>query len=258
MKICRILFLTVTLILAVSGGSFAKSSRDEIFQLGNESYKQGKYNDAIKFYETLVKKGVKNGYLFYNLGNAYFKNKQIGKAILNYERAKLYLPNDKDIKYNLKYANTIKVDRISEPEYNPFTKVILFIYNVFGVNTLAIIVEVLLWIIVAIFIIKWLVKDYRIKDLALKIFPYAAITFIVLLLIFVIKVYNIENSEYGIVTVNEGEVKSGPGNDYTVIFTLHEGTKVKKQNVSGNWYQVTLPNGYTGWLKKGDIEMIEP
>jgi len=225
--------------------------------MGNEKYKQGKYDEAIQFYETIIKKGVKNGYLFYNLGNAYFKNKQLGKAILNYERARLYLPNDEDIKFNLQFVSALKVDKIQSPKYNPFTKVILFIYNIFDVNTLFIISYILLWIIVGIFIIKWIVKNLQLQDIASRIFPYIGILFIIFTLILIIKIYNTENLKYSIVLSQESEVRSGPGKDYTVIFTLHEGTKVRERNYSGKWTQITLPNGYSGWIKSSDIESIE-
>lgn len=237
--------------------SYSASSIDELFKLGNEKYKQGKYEEAIEFYESIIKKGIKNGYLFYNLGNAYFKTKQLGKAILNYERAKIYLPNDEDVEFNLKYASSLKVDKIQPPEYNPFTKVILFIYNLFDVNTLFILCYILLWLIIAIFIVRWLVKNILLKDIGLRIFPYVSITLAVLLIILIIKIYNAENLKYSIVLSKESEVRSGPGEDYTVIFTLHEGTKVRERNYSGNWIQITLPNGYNGWIKSSDIESIE-
>lgn len=248
-KIILLIFLLLPTIISAT-------LIDELFQNGNEKYRQGKYEEAIKFYETIISKGIKNGYLFYNLGNAYFKINEIGKAILNYERAKIYLPYNDDVQFNLRFVNSLKVDKIETKEYNPFTKVVLFVYNLFTVNTLFILVYIFLCLIVIGFIIKWFVKNISVRDISSRVFPYIVVIFIILFLILVLKLYDTENIRYGIVLAKESEVRSGPGEDYTVIFTLHEGTKIREHNRSGNFAQITLPNGYSGWIKRADIELI--
>lgn len=60
----------------------------------------------------LVKEGLVSYKLFYNLGNAYYKNNQIGKAIYNYELAHKLMPNNEDIKTNLQIANEKTIDKI--------------------------------------------------------------------------------------------------------------------------------------------------
>ena len=44
--------------------------------------------------------------IYYNLGNSYYKIGDIAKAILNYERALILKPANKDIRSNLEIAKS--------------------------------------------------------------------------------------------------------------------------------------------------------
>ena len=128
---------------------------DELFKEGNEKYKKGKYNDAIKYYELILSKGIRNGYVYYNLGNAYFKANNPGKAVLNLERAKIYLPSDADVNFNIRFTESRIVDTIQKQQYNPFTIVILFFYNLFEINTLFWVIFILFLILIGSLTFKW-------------------------------------------------------------------------------------------------------
>ena len=68
---------------------------------GVENYKIGNFTQAAQDFEAVAKLNINNPYLFYNIGNAYLKSNDIGRAILWYERAKVLAPNDPDLNYNL-------------------------------------------------------------------------------------------------------------------------------------------------------------
>ena len=80
-------FLIINVVLAEK-----KISTDSlnIFIEGNKYYKEGKYDKAIESYEKLVNSGYADGVLFYNLGNAYEKMGETGKAI---DELFVYLPS---------------------------------------------------------------------------------------------------------------------------------------------------------------------
>ena len=62
------------------------------------------YRKALLRFERLVNEGgVRNGRLFYNIGNINFLLKDIGRAILNYRRAELYMPGDPNVRRNLEF-----------------------------------------------------------------------------------------------------------------------------------------------------------
>jgi tetratricopeptide (TPR) repeat protein len=74
------------------------------FQQANQLYQKGDYRNAAALYQQLVDQRYANGNLYYNLGNAYFKMRQKGLAILYYQKAKRLIPGDADLKANLSYA----------------------------------------------------------------------------------------------------------------------------------------------------------
>src|SRR4051794_14159203 len=65
--------------------SFAQAEPD--FTKANQEYAQGHFAEAISGYEALVRAGQWSANLFYDLGNAYFRVGDFGRAVLNYERA---------------------------------------------------------------------------------------------------------------------------------------------------------------------------
>jgi tetratricopeptide (TPR) repeat protein len=83
---------------------------------------------AVHFESIFLNHGIKNGKLFYNIGNAYFKAGSIGKAILYYKKAEKYIPSDKNLQHNLQYVRSKRVDQISEKEQNRILRVIFFFH----------------------------------------------------------------------------------------------------------------------------------
>jgi len=81
-----------------------------------KAYNNKNYKEAIDCYESFIKEGLSSYKLHYNLGNAYYKNNEIGKAIYNYELANKLQPNNRDIKTNLKIANEKTIDKIESKE----------------------------------------------------------------------------------------------------------------------------------------------
>src|SRR6266403_706357 len=69
----------------VATSAFAQS--DAEFTKANQEYAQGRFKEAIDQYEALARSGQWSANLFYDLGNAYFRTGDFGRAILNYERA---------------------------------------------------------------------------------------------------------------------------------------------------------------------------
>ena len=84
----------------------------------DSAYVRGEYQKAIKDYEAILKNGA-SADLYYNLGNAYYRTENITMAVLNYERALLLSPSDRDIRFNLQMARSKTIDKIT-PEQEMF------------------------------------------------------------------------------------------------------------------------------------------
>ena len=87
------------------------------------------YQEAILHYEAIAKNGgVRNGKLYYDVGNAYFRLGDTGRAILNYKRAELFMRNDGNLRQNLDYARSRRQDRIELRQKEKVLKTLFFIH----------------------------------------------------------------------------------------------------------------------------------
>src|SRR5205809_6759810 len=77
---------------------------DVEFAKANQEYAQGHFKEAISGYETLVRAGQWSANVFYDLGNAYFRTGDFGRAILNYERALVLERHHPEATANLQIA----------------------------------------------------------------------------------------------------------------------------------------------------------
>jgi len=92
------------LVLLVGGAGGATENPQATFFRANALYADGRYADAAAEYERLLASGVASANTYFNLGNAYLKAGQTGRAVLAYERARRLAPNDPDLRANLMFA----------------------------------------------------------------------------------------------------------------------------------------------------------
>ena len=84
-----------------------------LFSDANQLYSDGNYAEAAKAYEEIITEQP-NSEVYYNLGNAYFKQDELAKAILAYERCLRLDPRNKDAKYNLAFAQSRIIDNVED------------------------------------------------------------------------------------------------------------------------------------------------
>ncbi len=227
---------------------------EEIYRKANVNYENENYKRAVSLYEDLAEMDKMSFEVYYNLGNGYFKLKDIGRAILNYERALRLAPRDSDIRANLRLANSMKKDKIDRPEMGFIPKVFLFPYNMMSVNELTLSVSLLFYLIVIFLIFSvFLVakrKNFFYTIGALFLF------FMFSLILLAVKIHDEHIVKRAIVMDGKVDVRSGPKEDYLLQFSLHEGTKIKIAEERQNWYEIDLSNDLKGWLPKDTVEII--
>ncbi len=114
----RVLLLTVLALLLpglVWAAQALSGAPEEVFFRANQSFREGRYVEAAQDYGLLVESGNAGGHIYYNLADAFFKMNSLGKAILNYERARLFIPRDEDLAFNLLYALDKRTDAVAPP-----------------------------------------------------------------------------------------------------------------------------------------------
>lgn len=220
------------------------------------AYDQGNFQQSISDYETLLSVYGSSSDLYYNLANAYFKDKNYAKAILNYERCLLYDPSNGDAKANLELAKLNCVDKIETIQPVIFKTWSDSISNLMSCNTWTNL-SIIFFLVFAICTFAYFfMKKVTIR----KIGFYSAIVSIILC--FICNIYanqqqnKINNRDYAIVINPSVTVKSSPADSGTQLFTVHEGLKVKVRSTLSDWSEVELSDGNVGWLPTSTIEKI--
>jgi len=224
----------------------------QIFLNANQAYKQKEYDQAITYYKKLLIQGKANGQIYYNLGNAYFKKGQIGKALVNYRKAEILLPRDEDLQANIQYTLQLTKDKIESKEFLAFLRNFCFWYSKLNnreLITLFLVVNALLWSIAVLRLF------YKKESLS---FCLQVLVFFVALLGLSsgIKLYTFYTNHNGVVVVKEINVRSGNSLNDTILFQLHEGTEFKWEDENEAWVKIRLGDGKKGWVQLQNVEKI--
>ncbi len=151
--------VTMVIFSFILTGYSAEARQDKdsnagyIFYKGNTLYEQGSYDEAISEYSKLLAQGVESGSLYYNLGNCYIKKGAIGKAILNYERAKRLIPRDSDLKSNYSFAlSQLEIQSVntSPPWHLKATRT----FDVLSINELTVLLSAIFVVIILLMITR--------------------------------------------------------------------------------------------------------
>lgn len=219
-------------------------------------YEQKAYQKAITNYETIIADGYSSSEVYYNLGNAYFKLNNLGKAILYYEKAKKINPSDEDITYNLSIANQKRVDKIDAIPQLFIKELQVGFINTFSEKTWSVLSIVFMWLAFGLLLLYFFTSQKKIKLIgfwsAMLLFAFTIATY------FIAQKSNqlTYKADEAIILVPSITAKGSPADDGTNLFVLHEGTKVQIETESNGWIEIKLANGNKGWVKIETIGKI--
>jgi len=231
-------------------------SRDlqDLFQTGNQYYLDGKYEMAVQSYQSIIDSGFASAELYYNLGNAYYKSHDITMALVNYERARILKPNDPEINHNLVIAREFVVDRIEVlPEFFLRRAYVDFV-KIFDADIWALVSVITFGLALGLFLAYFFLNQLFIRKMSF----WTGILFILIsasTFLFALQQNNLVTRHHqAIILTPSVTIKSSPDEDSgTDLFLLHEGTKVTISDELGDWREVILSDGNSGWLKETDL-----
>lgn len=262
----KILFWIVTLAavttVALVTGRFLRleaqsSTATDTLQRANQLYESGRFREAAGMYQQMVDNGIDNSTVFYNLGNAHFKQDDVGRAILNYERAARLSPRDADIRANLELARAQAIDKYETGEEAALARLVLVARSWLTLNETAAVTLGLWLMLSALFLLHRHRRDGRLKEGLL----YAQILIALLLVggIFSLgtRLYVEANAPQAIVVAQEVTAVSGPGEQYIAEFTLHSGAEVSLMEQRSGWTRIALPGDqFQGWIPTAAVETV--
>ncbi len=227
-----------------------------LFDQANEAYNRSEYTHAIDLYQEILSTDNVSAKVYYNLGNAYFKDNQLGKSILNYERALQLDPADTDIQYNLRLARSKTVDKEEERLflfYEVWWKSLYMMQSSDGWAITAVVFILLFFIFTGLYLF---IRTRSAKKISFYI-ALILLLFSVFSIVFAQKQYNIlTDNSHAIVMNPRVTVKSSPSAQSPDLFLIHEGTKLTIRSAINEWYEIQLPDGNIGWIRQESIEKI--
>jgi hypothetical protein len=234
------------LVFTIASSAIAQTNAD--FTKANQEYAQGHFKEAISGYEALVRAGQWSANLFYDLGNAYFRTGDFGRAILNYERALALERHHPEATANLQIARdearALELQQSWPERYLQFA----------SVNQYCIAAAIAFWL--AVFAIVMLIFSRR-----------RSATFIVALILCLLvgagaiyAVYALEGGPSGdalaIVTGKDVQARLATADTANSVLALPSGSEVKILSTRGDWIYAALPNTLRGWIPAKNVEQV--
>ncbi len=286
MKTKRIITYIILFLVFLSGGQvfpeeLTRNAAIDIFFKANEEYDAAqkamsekkeqeavdKFKLASQLYEKMLDSKFTNGQIYYNLGNAYYKQGLSGKAITSYRRAEKLLPRNADIKANINLLKSDFRDKDSIRQAPEIVKVLCFWYFFLNLNEVTAITVYMYFALITSIISLIFLKFQWLKKLSIVF----ASCLLVLVISLGLKAYDQHSVERGVVIADECKIRYGPGEEYEPKFEIHEGAEIKIEEERSEWYKVYVyveiedtrdgeekrdSEFKKGWIPKGKVEKI--
>jgi len=248
------------LALALASAPARADLTDDVWKRGNDAYLRGDYAAAVAAYEQLDRQLV-SAELAFNLGNAYYRQGQLGRAIWCWERALALDPEHEDARYNLTQARKVEEtrvhDKIEGAEREPTW--------VRAVGQLGAATEA--WLFVGLYVAFFVALGLRVRArrqagheeaeaghgsgwTALAAILGVAAALAGLLLMGRVAM---DRMSSGVVLADQADVKEGADPNYKTSFQVHAGLRVRLLDRDQDWVRIRLANGLEGWVRDRDI-----
>lgn len=250
------LLLLSGLLLAATILSPKVSADATAVDAANQLYAAGHYDEAIQLYEAQVARGVQDSALFYNLGNTYFQKGDMGRAVLNLERAAQLNPRDADIAHNLALVREQTTELFAAEAEGPLA-VLADVTGWMTENETAVLVLGFWFLLGFLVLVRRQVEPGKAQK-ALKV------STIVVVAILLLTGASLASREFiqqtqpaGVVVSPTVAVSDGPGAEYTTDRNLRSGMTVNVSETQGAWVRLEVPEGAgESWVPAEAIERV--
>jgi tetratricopeptide (TPR) repeat protein len=219
---------------------------------GNTLYEQGDYPGAINRYELLATAGVRDGAIYFNLGNAYFEAQNLGKALLNYRRAQKLIPRDPELSINMARVRAERVDIQGDETtlVDSLTSLSSGVMTTDELSWLTLFLWTLFFGILAVWDMRVSWRDIsRVPLIAVGILLASAMVLLGSRLF-------VESNRPAALMISDTSVMSGPGEAYLEIYRLYSAAELRVLEQRGDWVRFILPDQRQGWIPRSTIEIV--
>jgi hypothetical protein len=268
-KIKNIAFCTLIFTFASTAQSaMPKEQVYSLFSQANQFFREANtttddpdkarnlYEKAILNYKKIISDGqIKNSKLYYNLGNAYFLNEDIGRAILNYRRAQKLDKADTNIQKNLAFARSRRIDKVEVKTEKRILETLFFWHYDFSIRT-KFLITCILFAIVCISGILMLWRGRSPPLIATSVI--CGILTVSFLASVVVEARSRANTICGVITADQVVARQGDGPNYPESFKapLHAGTEFDLLEKRPGWLHIMLSDDSEGWIPDNAAGLI--
>jgi len=234
---------------------------NELFRTANEARQSDPqraaelYRKSLLRLEQLERNGLRNGKLYYNIGNIHFRLNDLGRAILSYRQAQQYIADDPNLRQNLAYARSQRIDRIEPQQERQLLQTLLFWHY-----------ELPRSVRVALFVIAyvgfWLFAAGRLFTAAPLVKWGLTVSLIFAALSSVSLAAELRaggSDSAGVLLAAEITGRKGDGVSYEPSFkeSLHAGTEFVLRENRGRWWRIELADGRQCWIEADTAGIIK-
>ena len=247
-----ILVVIATIIcLTAQAATTPLTQVQEFFQQAGRYYKQGDYLKAGDLYRRILDGGWESGAVYFNLANSYFKEDDLGRAILNYERARLLLPRDPEVRANWEYARSLVRKDVADRPQSFWSRIQQSFVDFFSLNEMTFILVCSFGLMLAGHIlclyfpvsIRW--RRIILAGLAMTFLLFLGGTFL-----------KIRQVDLMAVAVEQTPARFEPRSNATVHFSLPPGTKVRIIGRDSGWVKILRVDQKKAWVPLEAVERI--
>ncbi len=212
------------------------------FESANKLYEEGKFAEAAVAYQGLVQSGQVSAPLYFNLGNAWFKSGQIGRAIAAYRQAEQITPRDPDLRANLQFArNQTPSPTLSPSRWQRWL-------GRLTLNEWTVMAAVALWLwLLLLAILQW---RPMLKPMLRNYVLCLAVLVALLCACAAAALRETRFTRMAIVIAGEATIRYGPLTESPAAFTVHDGAELRVLDQKDEWLQVSAGPGRIGWLRR--------
>lgn len=262
-------FFFILFFAAYGNCVFASDNSQKIFELRNEAeqaFKKGlelkddeksepMFSTAKSKYEEILKLlKTPNGYVYYNIANCHFMMKQYGYAILNYQRAKKYIPGERNIELNLSAARKNIETSIKRKQINEVMHLVFFWHYFINLKNRIVVFVIAANLLLLCACIR-LFKEWKITAFIVKI---TAVIIICFGISIAIQYYDDTYTPRGVIVKDSVIARKGNSQSYEQSFDkpLNEGVEFKVLETKEDWYRIILDNDAECWIPADCVELV--
>ncbi|MEH0008377.1 MAG: tetratricopeptide repeat protein [Flavobacteriales bacterium] len=235
-------------LISIALSSASQTQLYDLWQRANTAYAAGRYAESQALYDSIVHRGYAAPALYYNLGNALFKQNQIGRAIIDYKRALQLDPDNADYKHNLAFAMNAAIDDIQPPPPSFASRLKGWAFGFFEIDTWAYLSLLSAFLALSAFVLYYFSRSSARKRRFFTFF----------LVFLVVGLWGYGGAHYqahkktglrmAYIVVPNVMVKHAPAAESGDAFVLHDGAAVIPLERVDNWNRIRLADGKTGWV----------